>query len=161
MGSKLNKSKFLVTYKDESILELVRKVDHKTLAIWAIDCVERVLPYFEDQFPDDTRPRSAIDRLRDWVNDNSASIPEMRKIAFEAHNAARDVGDDNPARSVARAAGQAAATAHVPTHSIMAANYAVQAIYRATSDADAAIAAERDWQYERLFELWEEFDRSI
>jgi hypothetical protein len=47
------------------------------------------------------------------------------------------------------------ATTHVPTHSIGAANYALQAIYRTTnlSDSDAAIAKERDWQYQRLLEL--------
>jgi hypothetical protein len=57
--------------------------------------------------------------------------------------------------SAARAAGQAVATAHVPTHSLGAANYALQAIYRVTdpAEADAAVAKERDWQYRRLREL--------
>ena len=51
----------------------------------------------------------------------------------------------------------AVATAHVPTHSIGAAIYALQAIHRATdsSDADAAVARERDWQYQHLLELGE------
>lgn len=52
----MGKSKFSVTHKDESIVELVRKTDHKTLAAWAIDCVERVMPYFEGKFPEDNRP---------------------------------------------------------------------------------------------------------
>lgn len=43
----MEKSKFWVTHKDESMVELVRITDHKALAVWAIDCVERVLPYFE------------------------------------------------------------------------------------------------------------------
>jgi chaperone required for assembly of F1-ATPase len=49
------------------------------------------------------------------------------------------------------------ATAHVPTHSIGAAIYALQAIHRATnsSDADAAVDIERDWQYQQLLELVE------
>jgi hypothetical protein len=33
----------------EPIEKLVRKTDHKTLAIWAADCAERVLPYFEEK----------------------------------------------------------------------------------------------------------------
>ena len=59
------------------------------------------------------------------------------------------------AHAAARAAGQAVATAHVPTHSIGAANYALQAIHRATltSDANADVAKERDWQYRHLLEL--------
>jgi hypothetical protein len=49
------------------------------------------------------------------------------------------------------------ATAHVPAHSIAAANYALQAIYRAAdpSDADTAVAKERDWQYRHLLRLRE------
>ncbi|MGH2538514.1 MAG: putative immunity protein [Candidatus Promineifilaceae bacterium] len=54
-------SKFSVSHKDEPILELTRNSDHKTLAVWAIDCVERVLPYFGEKFPEDGRPRNAIE----------------------------------------------------------------------------------------------------
>jgi hypothetical protein len=82
-------------------------------------------------------------------------MADIRKAALASHAAAREVGEDNAARSAARAAGQAVATAHVPTHSIGAANYALQAIHRATnsSDANAAVAKERDWQYHHLLEL--------
>ena len=55
----MEKSKFSVTHKDESMVELMRKTEHKTLAVWAIDCVERVLPYFEEKCPQDNRPRKA------------------------------------------------------------------------------------------------------
>jgi hypothetical protein len=81
----------------------------------------------------------------------------IRKASLASHAAAREVGEDSAARSAARAAGQVVATAHVPTHSIGAAIYALQAIHRATnsSDADAAVATERDWQYQHLLELVE------
>ena len=149
--------KFSVAHKDESIVELVRKTDHKTLAVWAIDCVERVLPYFEEEYSEDNRPRKAIEALRKWICTGIFKMTDVRKAALDAHAAAREVGEDNAARSAARAAGQAVATAHVPTHSIGAANYALQAVYRAanSSDADAAIAKERDWQYQHLFRLRE------
>jgi hypothetical protein len=155
--SNVKTPKFSVTHKDESIVELVRKTDHKTLAVWAIDCVKRVMPYFEEKYPEDNRPRNAIEALQAWINAGIFKMPDVRKAALDAHVAAREVGEDNAARSVARAAGQAVATAHVPTHSIGAANYALQAIYRATnsSDADAAVAKERDWQYQHLLELIE------
>jgi len=79
----------------------------------------------------------------------------IRKASLASHAAAREVGEDNAARSVARAAGQAVATAHVPIHSLGAANYALQAIHRTTnsSDADAAIAKERQWQYQHLLDV--------
>lgn len=153
----MERSKFSVTHKDESIAKLVRKTDHKTLAVWAVDCVERVMPYFEEKYPEDYRPRNAIEALQAWINTGVFKMADIRKASLAAHAAAREVGEDNAARSAARAAGQAVATAHVPTHSIGAANYALQAIHRATdsSDADAAVAKERDWQYQHLLKLIE------
>ena len=61
-----------------------------------------------------------------------------------------------------RAAGQAVATAHVFTHAPGAAIYALQAIHRATDadDTEAAIARERDWQYQRLVVLSNADDQS-
>jgi hypothetical protein len=149
------KSRFSLAYKDEPLAELVKKTGHQILAVWAIDCVERILPYFETNYPDDNRPRKAIEALQAWIDTGVFSMSVIRKASLDSHAAAREVGEDNAARSAARAAGQAVATAHVPTHSIAAANYVLQAVHRAASDADAdaAVASERDWQYQHLLEL--------
>ncbi len=151
----MEKSKFSVTHKDKAIVELMRKTDHKTVAVWAIDCVERVMPYFEEKYPEDKRPRKAIEVLQTWINTGVFQMADIRKASLASHAAAREVGEENAARSAARAAGQAVATAHVPTHAIGAANYTLQAIHRATnsSDVDAAIAKEREWQYQHLLNL--------
>lgn len=153
----MKKPKFTLARKDEPMLELVIKTDHKTLALWAIDCVGRVLPYFEEQYPNDHRPRNAIETLQAWISTGVFKMPVIREASLDAHAAAREVGEDNAARSAARAAGQAVATAHVPTHSMGAAKYALQAIHRAATPADAAAAVdkERAWQYQRLLELGE------
>jgi hypothetical protein len=152
----MEKAKFsLTTYKDEATWELVRKTDQQTLAVWAIDCVERVMPYFEETNPRDHRPRKALETLQAWMQTGVFKMAVIRKASLDSHAAAREVGEDSPARSVARAAGQAVATAHVPTHSIGGAIYVLQAIHRATdpSDAGAAVAKERDWQYQHLLDL--------
>ncbi len=153
-------SKFSLVYKDETLAELVKKTDKKTLAVWAIDCVERILPFFEEKYPKDNRPRKAIEALQKWIRTGVFKMADVRKASLDSHEAAREIGEDNPARSVARAAGQAMATAHVPTHSIAAANYSLQAIYRSTnfSDADASVAKERKWQYKRLLWLRKKFE---
>ena len=153
----MKKSKFSLAQHKNHFVELVKKTDHKTLAVWAIDCAERVMPYFEEKYPEDHRPRQAIETLQAWINTGMFKMAVIRKASLTSHAAARDVGEDNAARSTAHAAGQAVATAHVPTHSIGAAIYALQAIHRATnsSDADAAVAKERDRQYQRLLELGE------
>jgi hypothetical protein len=157
MKIKEEKSKFsLAQYrKDERIVELVNKTDKKTLAVWAIDCTERVLPYFEKEFPKDHRPRNAIETLQTWITTGVFKMAIIRKASLDAHAAAREVGKDNAARSAARAAGQAVATAHVKNHSIGAAIYGLQAIHRTTNTSDAytSVAKERDWQYQHLLRL--------
>lgn len=157
------KFKFSVTHKDSSIMELIKKTDKKIPGIWAIDCVERVMPYFEKKYPDDARPRKAIEVLRTWIDTGVFKMADIRRAALASHAAAREIGEDNAARSVARAAGHAAATAHVLTHCIGAANYALQAVYRAanSSDAGAVIARERDWQYKHLLGLKKISDRML
>ena len=134
------------------MVELVRETDQRTLAVWAIDCAERVLPWFEEKCPDDHRPRKAIETLQEWLRTGVFQMAVIRKASLDAHAAARDVGDDSPARSAAHAAGQAVATAHVPRHAPGSAIYAQQALYRATRSIET-VAGERDWQYERLVAL--------
>jgi hypothetical protein len=151
------KSKFSLVRNDKAMEQLMHQTDHKILGIWARDCAERVMHYFEDEFPDDPRPRQALEALQTWIDTGIFSMKVIRKASLSSHAAARDVGEDNPARSAARAAGQAVATAHVYTHSIGPAIYAQQAIHRASNpaDADTAVVTEREWQYQRLVELAE------
>ena len=79
----------------------------------------------------------------------------IRGAALSSHAAARDVGDDSPARSAARSAGQAVSTPHVKEHALAAATCALQAIFRANIAGcpQDAIKAERLWQIQRLIEL--------
>ena len=157
MRSKAGKEKSTFSLKQHKdvFLELVKKTDHITLAVWAVDCAEHVMPYFEDKYPEDRRPREAIEALQAWIDTGVFRMAVIRRASLASHAAAREVGEDNAARSAARAAGQAVATAHVPTHSIGAAIYALQAIHRAVGspDADTAVAEERDWQYRHLLRL--------
>jgi hypothetical protein len=151
------KRRFSIAHEDEELRELVNKTDHKILARWAIDCAEHVLPYFEEKYPNDPRPRIAIQTLREWIDTGKFSMSVIRKASLDAHAAAREVIDDSPARSAARAAGQAVATAHVSSHAYGSAVYAQQAIHRASSpeDAEANAKSEHDWQYKHLLKLTE------
>jgi hypothetical protein len=123
--------------------------DQKSLALWAADCAEHVLPYFEEKYPNDDRPRKAVEAARAWTGD-TIPVSEARDASFAAHTAAR-AATQTAAREAARAAGHAAATAHVDDHAPHAATYSVKAATAAAPpDADTATAEERDWQFRRL-----------
>lgn len=155
----MKEKKFSLAKKDEEMRELIRRTDKRILARFAIDCTERVISYFESNYPNDPRPRAALDTLQTWLNTGVFHMAVIRKASLDAHQAAKDVGEDTPARSAAHAAGQAVATAHVADHAYGPAIYAQQAIFRASTpeDADNAVAKERDWQYNHLLELRKEY----
>jgi hypothetical protein len=145
-----------VTAMDETIEELARRTDHVTLALWAADCAERALPYFEQRYAQDVRPRQAIAACRRLSQTRVFRMADIRGASLAAHAAARATEDD-AARSAARAAGQAVATAHVPAHAIAAARYAATAVRDAVEmDAEHAATDERSWQYQHLIALREE-----
>jgi hypothetical protein len=118
--------------------------EHHERALWAADCAERVLALFEAACPDDRRPREAIEAARLWQAGNLA-MSEARARAFAAHAAARQP-IAKAAIAAARAAGHAAATAHVMTHAPHAADYARKAKAAAGEDPEV----EREWQGDRL-----------
>ena len=123
--------------------------DHHLLAVWAADCAEHVLHYFEQARPGDDRPRRAIDLGRAWAR---GEIPwaEARTAAGHANAAARDLR--GAGRHAAYAAGQAAAVGHVAAHELGAAAYAVRAARAAAPDdeSEAAGRVECRWQRDRL-----------
>jgi len=125
---------------------LFNEEEHRLLVAWACDCAGHVLPYFEKMYPQDQRPRHAIEAGRAWERGDLAMV-EARKAAFASHAAAR-AATNAAARAAARAAGHAAATAHVADHARHAAAYAVKAAAAGTTSASAS--AERDWQVRHL-----------
>lgn len=74
------------------------------------------------------------------------TMTEARRAAFSSHAAARQCSDD-AACFAARAAGHAAATAHVADHARHAAAYAIKAV---GGDGTAQAIAESAWQRRQL-----------
>jgi hypothetical protein len=113
------------TFRDEQEAR-DRLRDQSLQALSAADCAERVLSLFEGKYPEDTRPRKAIEAARAWAR-GEIRVGEARTAALAAHAAARAVAEHPPACAAARAAGHAAATAHMAGHARYAASYAEKA----------------------------------
>ena len=127
------------------------KQHQRLMAIWAADCAERVLPFFENEFPEDTRPREAIERCRIWVKTGVFKMAEIRGASLAAHAAARQAKQNSASCFAARAAGQAVATAHVPQHAFGGAYYALKAIVAVDpSCAEMRVSEEHAWQIQHI-----------
>ena len=127
------------------------KQDHLSLAKWAADCAERVLPLFEKAYPADNRPRKALETLLTWVQTGEFKMSVIRGASLTAHAAACDAKENDAACFAAHAAGQAVATAHVPQHAFGAAYYALKAIAATDPDhAEENVAKELKWQSQHV-----------
>lgn len=116
--------------------------DRQELIRWAVACVERLLPVFAAERPEDTRLNDALNGARRF-SAGQLNVGPMRKLAFGCHAAARDASSA-AAAAVARACGQAAAVAHMAGHSREIARYTRKAL------AGENLAQELDWQRTHL-----------
>ena len=117
------------------------KEQHQQLMDWAVDCAEHVLPLIVEG---DDRLQEILETARAWAR-GEVPVGNAQKASVQAHALAREFV--NPAAvAVARAVGQAVATAHMADHSLGGALYALKAI-EATGKP---IEPERTWQNGRL-----------
>jgi len=64
---------------------VIKILDNNLISIkWALSCAKHVLHIFEEQYPNDKRPRKAIEAASNWIRDPSE---QNRKACI-------DVGDD-------------------------------------------------------------------
>ena len=136
----------------ERIDHQIFQPDQKILAMWAADCAEHVLPYFEDIRPEDHRPRKAIEECREWARTGVFRMKVIRVASLSAHAAAKEVKENDAACFAAHAAGQAVGTAHVNTHALGSSVYAIRAVAAYSGNVDDGLINEHYWQLERLRE---------
>ena len=157
----------VINDSDKFVCGKVRLVKHMqfdpeiTPRLFAADCVEHVLHYYEDKYPGDDRPRKSIEAGRKYAR-KQITREEMESFWSAAWDAIQDVaGDDWVVQDVARAAAWAAtpeAAGAAAWESFWAAAWdAVRAANMDTalaaawvSTRDAAWEAEQDWQGQQL-----------
>lgn len=147
---------FSLAKHDPQIQELISKTEHKALARWAIDCLNRVLYIFEERYPEEKIPQTAVSILEEWINDK-ITMWEARKYCRTVLELARKIEKENKACcQIVRAASHCLATCHVPAHAEGTAMYVVSAIKYLNQDKQNVaelMQTERKWQIERLIEL--------
>ena len=105
----------------------------KEIRLFAADCAELVLPIFEKQYPNDDRPRKAIQAVRDYANGliSAEELDAARDAAGAAASAAWDAAW--AAGDAAWAAGDAAGAAGDAAAARAAAGAAAGAATRAAA----------------------------
>jgi hypothetical protein len=142
--------------KLQPLRQLIAKQKRRTLVLWVIDCAHSVLPIFESEYPNDNRPRNAIEAAKKWAQ-GKIKMSIAKKAALATHNAATLISDENPAAcAAARAIGHVVGTVHVETHAMSFVLYTLTAfVYATNQNSDDKVITERcNWLYDRLL-YWE------
>ncbi len=121
------------------------------MAVWAADCAERVLSFFENACPEDDRPRKAIETCRTWVRTGVFKMAEIRGASLAVPRCRPRSERKSRGLVLLRVPGEAVATAHVPQHAFGSAYYALKAIAAADPvHAEDNVAREHNWQVRHI-----------
>ena len=113
---------------------------------FACRCAEHVLHFFEDKYPNDRRPRQAIEAARNCITNKSLAAVSAASAASAARSAAyAAVSAVSATWSAARSAVSAARSAEYAAYAAYAAVSAVSAV--------SAESAEIQWQTEEFLKL--------
>ena len=104
-GEKIRHEDNKTVVREASLVEQFTHWNERTARLFAADCAERVLPIFGKSYPNDNRPRNAIQAARDFANG------KITAAAWDAARAAARAAAWAAAEAAARAAARAAAWA--------------------------------------------------
>ena len=113
-------------------------LDTKENAVrFAVFCAEQSLPIFETRFPEDKRPRAAIEAAKAWLqNPTAAAAADSAEAASASAYAAR---------AIAQAAYAPAQAAYAPAEAASAAAYDADYAAEAAGNAAAYAACDADY----------------
>lgn len=108
-----------------------------TLLSWVLNYANIViLPLWSQYYPNDLRPKNALDAANDWLAEK-IKLPQAKKLILECHSAAREADVSPVAQAAARAIGQAASTIHSSRHCLGLPLYGALAVAYEELGADA------------------------
>lgn len=143
--------------RDLTVLFEMQK--HRVMVLWALDFAAGSVASLEEKYPDEKRPREALEAAWDWASGKIKMRPAQRKI-LDCHAFAKEIGCKEDV-AACHAVGQACAVVHTAGHAIGYPIYDLTSlIYRAGIDHCADIVALRKQEYVDSLFYWREHSDS-
>lgn len=152
---RLKKGNQVLFAKDTEFLQdlsmLFREQSHKTMVLWAIDVAAESVEKLEEKYPDEPRPREALEAAGAWAEGKIKMRLAQRKI-LDCHAFAKEI-DGKEHIALCHAIGQACAVVHTAGHAMGYPMYELSAIvYRLGMDRCADAVEQRKQEYiDKLF----------
>ena len=123
------KNQVLFAKDTEYLLDLAmlfRDQSHRILVLWALDLAAGSVAGLEEKYPDETRPREALEAARAWAAGKIKMRLAQRKI-LDCHAFAKEISCKEDI-ALCHAIGQACAVVHTAGHAIGYPMYELSAI---------------------------------
>lgn len=118
--------------------------------MWALECAQVPLSLFEEKYPNEPRPRRALELSEAWAR-GTIKMPEAKSAILAAHAVAKEI-TEKEFIAISHAIGHAGATVHVETHALGLVFYELTSIvYNVGLEAcELAVQKKINNYYERL-----------
>ena len=152
---KLKRKNQILFAKDAEFLQdltmLFREQNHRVMVLWALDFAAGSVAQLEETYPNEPRPKEALDAARAWAAGKIKMRLAQRKI-LDCHALAKEL-DSREDIALCHAVGQACAVVHTAGHAIGYPMYDLSAIvYRLGIENCADAVEQRKREYiDRLF----------
>ena len=159
---KLKRKNQVLFAKDAEFLQdltmLFREQNHRVMVLWALDLAAGSVAQLEEAYPDEPRPKEALEAARAWAAGKIKMRLAQRKI-LDCHALAKEL-DSREDIALCHAVGQACAVVHTAGHAIGYPMYDLSAIvYRLGIENCADAVEQRKREYiDRLFYWGEHSD---
>ena len=156
---RLKKRNQVLFAKDTEYLQdlstLFRDQNHRTMVLWALDLAAESVARLEEKYPDETRPREALEAARAWAAGKIKMRLAQRKI-LDCHAFAKEL-DSKVDIALCHAVGQACAVVHTAGHAMGYPMYELSAIvYRLGIESCAEAVEQRKQEYINKLFYWNE-----
>ena len=136
--------------KDSAYLQdlalLLRKQEHRAVVLWALEFAAESVEVLEERYPEERRPRQALEAARAWAA-GEVKMRLAQRAILDCHGLAKEL-DRREDIALCHAVGQACAVVHTAGHGLGYPIYDLTSIvYRLGIDQCAAAVEARKQAY--------------
>ena len=116
----LKKKRQVLFSKDSEYLQdlmfLFQNQNHRVMSLWAFDFAEESIKKLKEKYPNEKRPREALEAARNWAS-GKIKMPLAQRKILDCHAFAKEISNREDI-TTCHAVGQACAVVHTAKHAI-------------------------------------------
>ena len=139
----------------QDLIKLFEIQNHRVMALWAFDFASESIAKFEEKYPEEKRPREALEKAKNWASGKIKMHLAQRKI-LDCHAVTKEM-ENKEDIAICHSIGQACAVVHTARHAIGYALYDLTAlIYKYGIENCKDVVEQRKQEYIEKIRYWNE-----